>query len=139
MLTGELSIHTQLPTSASVISILPSVAGLIYVTDSDGFFIHDSLGEIRHVMLDSLSLLKDKTIESAKITCGDLLWLVHPVPGVTLFDLKTQRLSFIEGKDELGRPLNTESDFLLLRIGTIFYGYTLREEDFLILILKIGG
>ena len=111
LLTGELSIHTQLPTSASVISILPSVAGLIYVTDSDGFFIHDSLGEIRHVMLDSLSLLKDKTIESAKITCGDLLWLVHPVPGVTLFDLKTQRLSFIEGKDELGRPLNTESDF----------------------------
>lgn len=111
LLTGEFSIHTQLPTSASVISILPSVAGLIYVTDSDGFFIHDSLGEIRHVMLDSLSLLKDKTIESAKITCGDLLWLVHPVPGVTLFDLKTQRLSFIEGKDELGRPLNTESDF----------------------------
>lgn len=139
LLTGELSIHTQLPTSASVISILPSVAGLIYVTDSDGFFIHDSLGEIRHVMLDSLSLLKDKNIESAKITCGDLLWLVHPVPGVTLFDLKTQRLSFIEGKDEQGRPLNTESDFLLLRIGTIFYGYTLREEDFLILILKIGG
>ena len=113
LLTGELSIHTQLPTSASVISILPSVAGLIYVTDSDGFFIHDSLGEIRHVMLDSLSLLKDKTIESAKITCGDLLWLVHPVPGVTLFDLKTQRLSFIEGKDELGRPLNTESDFFV--------------------------
>ena len=111
LLTGELSIHTQLPTSASVISILPSVAGLIYVTDSDGFFIHDSLGEIRHVMLDSLSLLKDKNIESAKITCGDLLWLVHPVPGVTLFDLKTQRLSFIEGKDEQGRPLNTESDF----------------------------
>ena len=37
LLTGELSIHTQLPTSASVISILPSVAGLIYVTDSDGF------------------------------------------------------------------------------------------------------
>lgn len=34
---SELSIHTQLPTSASVISILPSVAGLIYVTDSDGF------------------------------------------------------------------------------------------------------
>ena len=62
-------------------------------------------------MLDSLSLLKDKNIESAKITCGDLLWLVHPVPGVTLFDLKTQRLSFIEGKDEQGRPLNTESDF----------------------------
>ena len=111
LLTGELSIHTQLPTSASVISILPSVAGLIYVTDSDGFFIHDSLGEIRHVMLDSLSLLKDKNIESAKITCGDLLWLVHPVPGVTLFDLKTQRLSFIEGKDEQRRPLNTESDF----------------------------
>ena len=47
----------------------------------------------------------------AKITCGDLLWLVHPVPGVALFDLKTQRLSFIEGKDEQGRPLNTESDF----------------------------
>lgn len=91
------------------------------------------------MMLDSLSLLKDKNIESAKITCGDLLWLVHPVPGVTLFDLKTQRLSFIEGKDEQGRPLNTESDFLLLRIGMIFYGYTLRAEDFLILILKIGG
>ena len=39
------------------------------------------------------------------------MWLVHPVPGVTLFDLKTQRLSFIEGKDEQRRPLNTESDF----------------------------
>ena len=37
-----------------------------------------------------------------EIYCG----LVHPVPGVTLFDLKTQRLSFIEGKDEQGRPLN---------------------------------
>ena len=43
LLTGELSIHTQLPTSASVISILPSVAGLIYVTDSDGFFLFMTL------------------------------------------------------------------------------------------------
>ena len=109
--TGTLSVHTQLPTSAAVISILPSATGLIYVTDSDGFFVHSPSGEIKHMTLGSLSLLKDKTIESAKIACGDLLWLAHPVPGVTLYDMKTQRLSFIEGKDELGRALDTESKF----------------------------
>lgn len=109
--TGNLSIHAQLPTSAAVISILPSAIGLIYVTDSDGFFIHSSSGEIRHVTLDSLSLLKNKTIESAQVTCGDLLWLTHAVSGVTLYDMKTQHLNFIESKDEQGRPLETESKF----------------------------
>ena len=59
------------------------------------------------------------------------MWLVHPVPGVTLFDLKTQRLSFIEGKDEQRRPLNTESDFFAFEDrNDIFMGYTLRAEDF---------
>lgn len=111
LLTGNLCIQTQLPTSASVLSILPSAAGLIYVTDSAGLFIHSPSGEIKQVTLDSLPLLKDKTILSAKITGGNLLWLSHPVPGVTLFDMETQHLSFIEGKDELGRPLDTESKF----------------------------
>lgn len=109
--TGELALHLQLPTEAAVISIQSSADGLIYVTDSDGFFIHSLSGTIRHIAPGAFPSLKDKTIKSAKVTCGDLLWLAHPVPGVTLFDLKTQRLSFIEGKDEQGNPLNTESDF----------------------------
>lgn len=59
--------------------------------------------------------------------------------GVTLFDLKTQRLSFIEGKDELGRPLNTESDFFAFEDRNDILWVHPKEEDFLILILKIGG
>ncbi|WP_455664202.1 two-component regulator propeller domain-containing protein [Phocaeicola sp.] len=111
---GELVEHCQLPTLASVISILKTSSRLIYVTDTDGFFIHTSLHEIKHISLASLPSLKNKTIESAELTSNDLLWFAHPVPGTTMFDMKTERLTFIEGKDELGRALDTESKFFTL-------------------------
>lgn len=112
---GDLTEYHQLPTTASIISILPVSKGLIYVTDTDGFFIQNSFNEIKHINFNSLASLKDKTIIEAQITCHDLLWLAHPVPGVSLFDLKTQHLSFIEGKDESGRVLDTESKFFTIK------------------------
>lgn len=113
-LTGELIEYRQLSTSASIISILPISSGMIYVTDTDGFFIHYLSGRIKHITFDSLPSLKNKMIETAQVTCNELLWLAHPVPGITLFDMKTQKLSFFEGKDELNRALDTESQFFTL-------------------------
>lgn len=113
--TGGLTKYHQLPTTAPIISILPASTGLIYVTDTDGFFIQNPLNEIKHINFNSLTLLKDKTITSAQITCHDLLWLAHPVPGVSMYDIKAQHLSFIEGKDEAGRVLDTESKFFTIK------------------------
>lgn len=112
---GKLNEYRRLPTTAAVISMLPTSAGKVYVTDTDGFFLHNSRGEIEHISLDSLVSLKNKKIESVQLTCHDLLWLTHPVSGVTLYDLRTRRLSFIEGKDELGRTLDSESRFFTLK------------------------
>lgn len=120
--TGYLTEYCQLPTSASVIFIASTSLGMVYVTDTDGFFIHHLSGEIKHVSLNSLSSLSNKIIESAQVTCNELLWLSHPVSGVSLFDMKTQRLSFIEGKDEQNRALDSESKFFTLedKNGTLW-------------------
>ncbi|MBP1615530.1 MAG: histidine kinase [Bacteroidetes bacterium] len=104
----------QLKTVASIISVLNVKDKTVYITDKDGFFINNSRELSRHFALSSLTELKDKAIESAQITRNGLLWLTHSMPGVTLFDLQTQKLTFIESKDELGRPLNTESGFLAI-------------------------
>nr|WP_320059403.1 two-component regulator propeller domain-containing protein [uncultured Bacteroides sp.] len=107
--------RTQLKTIASIISILSVKQKTAYITDKDGFFINDSKESFpKHFTLNSLAGLKDKTILSAQVTRNGLLWLTHSVPGVTLFDLQTQKLTFIESKDELGRPLNTESGFFAI-------------------------
>lgn len=110
-LTGKQLECRQLRTSAAIISIQSTPSQRIYVTDKDGFFIQTSPKEVKHITLDPLTSLKDKTIESAQITSNHLLWLVHPVPGVSLFNMQTQQLSFIEGKDESGKALDTESGF----------------------------
>lgn len=114
-LMGELTESHQLPTSASIISILPISSGMVYITDTDGFFICDSSDQIKHITFDSLPALKNKTVEAAQVTENELLWISHPVPGVTLFDMKTQKMSFFEGKDELNRTLDTESQFFVFQ------------------------
>jgi signal transduction histidine kinase/DNA-binding response OmpR family regulator/ligand-binding sensor domain-containing protein len=104
----------RLRTTASVISIRHTQHETLYITDNDGFFIVDPTGRSKHFTLDRLTLRKDKTIESASITGSHLLWLTHPGPGVTLFDLTTQEFREFTGKDETGRPLHTETGFFVI-------------------------
>ncbi|WP_239063606.1 two-component regulator propeller domain-containing protein [Bacteroides sp. 51] len=105
----------QLKTSASVISILGGTGKTLYITDKDGVFMSNPADHsYRHFRLDHLMKRKDKSIESAMITNNHLLWITHPDPGVTLFDL--QQLEFHEfvGKDEAKRPLCTETGFFAI-------------------------
>jgi signal transduction histidine kinase/ligand-binding sensor domain-containing protein/DNA-binding response OmpR family regulator len=104
----------QLQTTASVISIRHTQDETLYITDSDGFFIIDSASRSRHFTLDHLTLREDKTVEQALITGNHLLWLTHPGPGVTLFDLTTQEFREFVGRDEVGRPLHTETGFFVV-------------------------
>lgn len=104
----------QLQTSASVISIQSGAGKTIYTTDKDGLFINHPDHSYRHFTLNRLTERKDKTIESVAITNNHLLWITHPDPGVTLFDL--QQLEFREfiSKDEVRRPLCTETGFFAI-------------------------
>jgi Signal transduction histidine kinase len=113
----------QLSTTASVISILEVSSKMIYTTDEDGFFIHNSSNDIKHVTLEV-----NKTIESAQVTKNELLWFVHPGYGASLFDMQTQQLSFVEIKDESGRPLTTESGF-----------FTIEDENDVLWVHPKGG
>lgn len=107
--------NRQLKTSTSIISILNAKQQTVYITDKDGFFIHDyHKSNLKHYHLNKLAKLKDNTIESAQLSSNGLLWLTHPVSGVSLFDLQTEKLSYIEIKDELNKPLNTESGFFTI-------------------------
>jgi signal transduction histidine kinase/CheY-like chemotaxis protein/ligand-binding sensor domain-containing protein/AraC-like DNA-binding protein len=116
VMSGAEMHRLQLGTSAPVISILHTPDGIVYITDTDGFFIdnRDSGGGIKHITLESLTQLEDKTIISAQIAGRGLVWLTHEVPGVTLFDMQTQKLTYFAGKDESGRPLDTETGFFAL-------------------------
>ncbi|MDR3119038.1 MAG: response regulator [Mediterranea sp.] len=104
----------QLETTAAIRSILSDGQATLFVTDSDGFFAGDSTGGFRHITLEGLALRKDKTIESATVTRHRLLWLTHPGPGVTLFDLATRKFREFVGRDEIGRPLQTETGFFAI-------------------------
>lgn len=114
-LSGYLKDISQLETSASVISIIKLRSQLVYVTNHDGFFIQEEgMAALKHINLNGLAHLSDKTIQTAKATRNGLLWLSHPVPGVTLYDSETGKLSFFEGKDENGNPPHTETGFFLI-------------------------
>lgn len=108
---GETVTVRPLETDATVIAIRHGRRQTVYVTDSDGFFVGGAEGRPRHFTLDRLTLRTDRTIESATLTGGRLLWLTHPGPGVTLFDLDTQTFGEFMGRDETGRPLATETGF----------------------------
>ncbi|MBP1677520.1 MAG: histidine kinase [Bacteroidetes bacterium] len=101
----------KLQTASSVISVLNTTSHIIYVTDRDGFFMQDAQDNTKHYRFESLV---KKTIESAQISHNDFIWFVHPTPGVSMFDIATQQLKFVEGKDELGKPLNTETGFFII-------------------------
>lgn len=103
----------QLDTSANIISVLNFSGNLIYITDKDGFFI-DNSRIIKHIKLDKLTQLKDKTVESAQISSNGLLWLVHHLPGVTWFDFATQELNYVVGRDENNNPINTDTGFFII-------------------------
>lgn len=111
-LENKLVTVNQLETKASIISILNNGSRMLYITDKDGFFVVDSIDRsLTHFTLKQLVMRKDKSVESVSIVGDGLLWLTHPESGVTLFNLNTQEFSEFTGKDESGRPLNTDTGF----------------------------
>ncbi|WP_321518102.1 two-component regulator propeller domain-containing protein [uncultured Bacteroides sp.] len=105
----------QLPTVARIISILKYGHQTACVTDHDGLFISNTEHNTpRHYPLKGIKGLKSTVIESAHITGSGLIWLTHPQPGVTLFDMQAAQLRFTSISDELGKPLNTETGFFTI-------------------------
>ncbi|MCC8186106.1 MAG: response regulator [Bacteroides sp.] len=102
--------YTQLPTSASVVSIQKLRDEWVYVTDCDGLYV-DNGREISHLDLPALPLLKDPQVLSAQTTENGLLWLTHPCPGVTWYNPSTRQLNYVFGEDENNHPLHTDTGF----------------------------
>jgi signal transduction histidine kinase/ligand-binding sensor domain-containing protein/DNA-binding NarL/FixJ family response regulator/AraC-like DNA-binding protein len=107
-LSGGKTDCMRLETSAAVVSIQCSPDGTAYVTDTDGIFVDRREGGMKRFALDKPV---DRTVVSARMTGGRFLWLSHPSPGVTLFDLRTCELKHFVGEDETGRPPDTETGF----------------------------
>jgi signal transduction histidine kinase/DNA-binding response OmpR family regulator/ligand-binding sensor domain-containing protein len=112
----------SLGTNISVISILRLGQKIFYVADKNGFYISDlSMSHSAFISIDQIPKLKNETILSAQII-GGLLWLTHPCPGATMYDINTHKLKHYEIKDETGCPLNTEKDFFAFKdkFGTLW-------------------
>ncbi len=102
--------YTQLPTSASVVSIQKLREEWVYVTDRDGIYT-DNGREIRHLDLPPLNGSADTQVVSAQTTENGLLWLTHACPGVTWYNPSTGKLKYVSGKDENNHPLHTDTGF----------------------------
>jgi|WetSurMetagenome_2_1015567.scaffolds.fasta_scaffold01530_8 signal transduction histidine kinase/DNA-binding response OmpR family regulator/ligand-binding sensor domain-containing protein len=115
-LKGECLNVKQLNTDNHIISILKLLQNTVYITNKNGFFISNIWqSSPKFISLNTLTQLKNKAILSAHISNNGLLWLTHPVSGVTLYDVCSQKLKYFEMKDELGQPLNTDTGFFTFK------------------------
>jgi len=104
----------RLNTAASVVAVQVMAQAVIYVTDRDGLFVEDVKGDApKHYTTGHLRL-SDSAIKSAELAGDGLLWLVHPIPGVSMFDIRTREFKYFVGRDEFNRPLSTETGFFAI-------------------------
>lgn len=105
--------YKQLETHANITEILKSNTGsLLYITDSDGFFIGKD-DQITHVSKKSNPELADNHIESVYIDSKGMIWLSHQVFGASVYNPSTHKFTYFLKHDEYGQPLTTETGMII--------------------------